>query len=959
MQSFALLASCAIPMVIGASPEADRFCEEAAGLSGSHCEWNQNPPVCQGSKTVCSVEAISRWLGVPSAKAMGTPDPCLMSDAVLMGRSPISGDNYYMQLPTLRACMQNTTITHANAIWTLHNLHYGVAETYSFTDMVTDISKSVESNLCNYKLHQVSVDLKGDISSQLAAYNERFSTMSTEKVNEYLNQERPAYRFHSDLLRMMNKLHDGHTLYSTPYDMFRVYFPVTFGSKMVADQQVITLRYSTDSSQPLGRLAYVYKRLFGKIPLRPQYAGAAISRINNLPALDFLKSLVADDGVLANSYQQLEQRLNAFIFHAELLVLGQLLSPLPDFDELVIEFQDGHVESVKLVGQFSDLYTSPYFNTPNLRSTAALSIYLHSNAAFGAFLAHEKNLEEKKPTLWKYATASASNSHIRIHGLLRAGIASAPSLHISRKHKALLDPVKNLMRDHLLNLPSQGVETDVELEAAPIQFEDAETLTLAITEALRFPTLSWHSAAAIPTFTELGGMSYAFIKDTVVVKIPSMAPEPRFDGDEDFHFFPDFVEVQKEAKKKGIRRVLFDVTDNGGGYVKSAYALLWYTMADSTKICAPLRKRITSNWQQWIDSFGIGLNGLVDKYLVPQGVGLVDKIDAIFAEITSLVNVLYDGFGFTNDDLGGISKSVALRRVNAAKASVNAKTTALAKAVALITYIKSRNWVPRETKVKNQVLPDYGFCPFDPEEMIMLESRRRYFTPSLSNYKNAETKNWGTTAANYSQPGKYAVCFDVMQEMPLKSTGYEAGYWKEIAFVSDGTCGSACALFTQGIQTNGDAVAFTYGGVANSPLDVASFAGGNVEDYDSFWPGLAFGAKVASLASNGLAPYTVAHENSWVSSPIAFPTRAKARFNWNMMFVEAMGDNALPRQFYLIPGRRHFNVWGSDEKTRADLYAQITGISDWAAVPGQFVSTHGQCPLEATPFASRQKSIVF
>ena len=124
-----------------------------------------------------------------------------------------------------------------------------------------------------------------------------------------------------------------------------------------------------------------------------------------------------------------------------------------------------------------------------------------------------------------------------------------------------------------------------------------------------------------------------------------------------------------------------------------------------------------------------------------------------------------------------------------------------------------------------------------------------------------------------------------------------------------------------------------------------------MEEYDNFWPGIAFGARAGRLASLAQASYSKAHEKSWVSHPIAFPTRARARFNWNMMFVRAMGPHALPRQFYIIPGRKHFNRWGSDEQSMAELYDEIVGIRDWASIPSQFAATHGQCPKEAVPFS--------
>jgi hypothetical protein len=127
-------------------------------------------------------------------------------------------------------------------------------------------------------------------------------------------------------------------------------------------------------------------------------------------------------------------------------------------------------------------------------------------------------------------------------------------------------------------------------------------------------------------------------------------------------------------------------------------------------------------------------------------------------------------------------------------------------------------------------------------------------------------------------------------------------------------------------------------------MDVAAFAGGNVEHYDEFWPRRALGARLGNIVSGGAAGWTQSHANSWVSSPIAFPTKAKVNFNWNMMFAEALGEEALPRQFYLIPGRKHFNIWISEETDRHAFFSEISTINDWGSAQAQFAATH-QWPI--------------
>ena len=884
-------------------------------------------------------------------------DVCSFEDAVNLASSPTTGDSLFMPFPALRACIEATSMTNYQALWTLHNLRYGVAETYSFTDLVTDVSTSVHMNECNHRTHEVNVDITEGILGQIRVMNETMTPMTKEQQDQFLAEERPAYPFHANLMRLFGQLHDAHTFYSSPYEMFRVYFPINFGSKMVGNKQVVTLRYSTNPTDPIGRIAYVYQRVYGAPPLSARLAGSVITHINGKEAMEFLFDLV--DGPLAGNYQQREQRLNGFIFNAELLVLAQLVSPLPDFEELHLRFENGATATVKLIGQLSSLETA-FHEFPSIRSVAGLSQYLHSNKQFDSFLSFEDDLDAKQLTLTLLGDG------------IKPRIKEVKELwdQISRKHRALVDTLANLERDSLLNLPvlvpDQGVvsdDDDIHATAAissfsPAVLASADDLDDAIKKALEMPSV-FRRMFGMEDHPKLGwtnvhGMSYAFHGDTVIVRIPSMKPAPRFKDDSEHYFFPDFVGIQKAAKERGITRLLFDVSKNGGGFVMSAYALQWYTMTDLSEVCVSYRMRMTDNWNNWLESFGQGLASIVAEHLEPLGDDLADHVDRIFDEITALVNVLYDGLGFSSDDFKQLSKTQALTRVNTEKARVKRMQRKSEKANALRYYIKNRIFVPPQFKRKDTLLPPNGFCPFDFEEMVRPESGGTKFEAGMHPFAAPEEKRWGSgKPSNYSQPGEYAFCHKVLAEMPKIVPEYERGYWTQIAFVSDGTCGSACALFTQGIQTNGDAVAFTYGGLADTALDVAAFAGGNLEEYDEFWPGIAFGARVGRLASLGKAKFTKAHENSWVSHPIAFPSKAKARFNWNMMFVRAMGPHALPRQFYIIPGRKHFNLWGGDEKSLEELYADIIGIPDWAAITPQFAVSHGICPKETAPFSRK------
>ncbi len=376
-----------------------------------------------------------------------------------------------------------------------------------------------------------------------------------------------------------------------------------------------------------------------------------------------------------------------------------------------------------------------------------------------------------------------------------------------------------------------------------------------------------------------------------------------------------------------------------------------------------MRKRITRYWELWLESFGGGIASILEKYLRRQeSEWVADRLEAIFKEIGSIVTLVYEGLDQGVEDLGSTSLQLALDRVHNRKMLIKRMGTAAAKKLNIIQYIEQGDFLPHDVKIRETIYDAsnrHSFPPFNAKELSQINGQR--FDPPLSNYRNLEERKWGGRTFNVSQPGEYAFCRDVVNGMSMiADNDYDRNWWSQIAFVSDGTCGSACALFLQGIQSSGDAVGFTYGGIANQPLDVASFAGGNVEEYTQFTAELALARRIARLASQDLDEWSKAHVNSFVDSPVPMSTKSTARFNWNMMFVKVMTDDPnskpLPRQFYLIPARKHLSHWPSNQRDMDHIYAEIAAIQDWAQIPAQFSQTHGQCPDEATPFAKRKQA---
>ena len=905
-------------------------------------------------------------------------DACGLHSAILSHHSVLQGDSYFLLIRDLRKCLDSLKISHGNALWTLHNLRFGVAETYSFTDIMTDSAASEHTNVCGHSVHSVQVDLVREIDNLIAVHQSALTHLNPIATDEYMRATQPAYVFHSKLTVLMNRLHDAHTMYSMPFDMFKVYAPISFGSEMKIvsgkKKQIVTLRMHVpnENNDPFDKLVNMYRRVHGMDKAVPKvegvgipdwYAGQEVKKINDLPALDFLLSLVADGGPFAGSFTQTEQRLNAFIFSVPVLSFSPLLGPLPLFDSLKIVMHDMHRDDtpykVKLMGQFMDR-SMLGIDVPNLRSKESLEKYIHNNEVFNSFVKLDTNTQGDVNLLWAAASAAATAgkktveddeitaedlelvrdaaSHWRALTVRKAAAAAADAM---KRHKRFTDPVINAMRDNLLvaamvegdtrmdmgdivqsaleeisesapsspnkmipcnsplaksplrqtgqyasgtsrlatsplrhvptsrspnsstkhsdssakravmktsgNIPSTierfsiGVNSRLKPSSAgSTQAEahhsdmnksasfakslkkDSGTNVLArLSSVFRFTEsgandqeAGWnvlsHAPAMSPTlclamdedredikrllpFSNVDNLQYLIKDDTMIVRVPSM--NPVYKGHADFEMFPEMVTIQNRAKERGIKRLLFDVSGNAGGLVVSAYALQWYVTPTADAICAPLSKRISPHWSLWLDSFGDGLDALLDRHMVTKGSGLASKLSMIFDQLHALTVVIYDGLGLLPAQIGPTKKGGALARILLKRSEIGAMKTDQEKASAIIDYIRSRKFLPPNMPNNGEdLLPLHGFEPFSPVEMELLDGSYR-----ADMYRTHERRRWGSQESKYSKKTVFRFCHERIAKMPDIAKGYKHGYWAEVGFVSDGTCGSACALFLQGI----------------------------------------------------------------------------------------------------------------------------------------------------------------
>lgn len=767
-------------------------------------------------------------------------------------------------------------MTRRAELWTLHNLYYGIAETYSFTDIATDVSASQHKNKCGHPVHELRVDVKAELLARRKEYNETLESLAPQLRSSYLNRSIKAYEFHSRMVALFNSLNDAHTYYASPFFNFTVMFPLTFGSRMEGHRQVVTLRYSEDESSPLGERARLYRALFRESPVPARYAGQTITRINGMEPLEFLRMLVNPLG----KYQQLEQRLNAFVFSVPQLQFRLDRVNLPPFDTLDLEFGDGKKFHVKVFGMIEG-------DTSRYRSASELGEVLHENQRFNLFITEEK---------------AATGSNVK---------GSFPCVRVESMYAKQQSFDESSFRN-----PSTPMR-ELVVEREHIEIHQARE--------------SNDRTAVWPGFTRKSGLEWRIIGDTIVVKLPTFDVEADVLSD-------GMREVERTAEMEGKTRVIFEVSGNGGGKVKSAVALLWHLMP-TEEICQHYRVRLTKNWIQWLRSFGSGIQHIVQKYFTKKYETLTPgKIDKFFDKIVKFVNLLYGGFGFTEDDFLGTRQTQVISRINRKRDEIkdNAQTPQNQKAEKIAEFIRTLEFIPQN--IRSYVVPYSGFHPFDSSKLKTVGGGHPF--------ADAETKEWGTKRRKYSRPAEFRICGETLKQMSAKKTNFDRRFWNEIGFVSDGTCGSACALFTTTLQTSGYGVGFTFGGIANTALDISSFAGGNLEDYEKFWPKIAIAAKLGELASGGDDPFTKDHAGSWSHHPIAFPTKAKAAFNWSMMFMKSFGPEALPRQLYLVAGRRHFNYWGTDWESMAPLLNEIISIPKWRRLKHQFGLTHGQCAAE-------------
>jgi len=181
-----------------------------------------------------------------------------------------------------------------------------------------------------------------------------------------------------------------------------------------------------------------------------------------------------------------------------------------------------------------------------------------------------------------------------------------------------------------------------------------------------------------------------------------------------------------------------------------------------------------------------------------------------------------------------------------------------------------------------------------------------WYSPATTETRGGEqgsfTPRWGFYCGTEDQPPE--------DTFWIENAGH---YFKKIAIISDGTCGSACNYFVTKFVVSGAAFVLSYGGITGQVMDSCSFAGGDVEDWQSW----------IEQDLQGPPPYDF--YDSMNPAPLQLPTSAATRFNFAEVYYPGETN---PREFNRYPANKHVDTfWGyTDTAGKVALTVQYGGI---------------------------------
>jgi len=413
-----------------------------------------------------------------------------------------------------------------------------------------------------------------------------------------------------------------------------------------------------------------------------------------------------------------------------------------------------------------------------------------------------------------------------------------------------------------------------------------------------------------------------------------------------------FGQASEYAKSHGQKRILFDVIGNGGGLVLLTDALQSMVLreSDPRSLCNWYNKHFPKYWRLWVESFGEGIESHVEKhmeFLNAQADLHPFPVVQWFAKwaFTYLWDLMYT----SNEVLIQLDPAceeqpdscvVDLRAIEETQEVVQRATTKEEILLAAEKLLKAHKFIPdalygSTVKDGQRVSSRDGWFPFTGDQTLDPNTAND-FVPRMEAYMDPLTEDWGGIVSNYTKHGMFVTCalvagVDAVQNLKyeglipldvMAESLYEHPF-EDVAILSDGLAGSAASAFVSRLQSSGKVTVFTYGGTGEI-MDSSAFAGGNIEEYQAWWPKVALAAELGQwllpdseweryalkLSENGPG-----HHKKYPTYPYAMPTQATSSFNLNMMYIKEFaspeddGYSLLPREFYRFPAHKHYEQW--------------------------------------------------
>jgi hypothetical protein len=174
--------------------------------------------------------------------------------------------------------------------------------------------------------------------------------------------------------------------------------------------------------------------------------------------------------------------------------------------------------------------------------------------------------------------------------------------------------------------------------------------------------------------------------------------------------------------------------------------------------------------------------------------------------------------------------------------------------------------------------------------------------------------SWYTPGISYTRGGITDLYSQRIYHACPYPTNPPAYLFQKIAVLSDGTCGSTCAVFTSHMDEVDSVITVAMGGISGQAMQYFSFPGGEV---------LNLGTIIAAASALGITNQTIV--------PAPFPTDADLTFAFLEIYPWFKNQTSLniPLEFIFRAANHRLDVWPQPSETPAQqqaLYQQVATL---------------------------------